>query len=76
MPEDISVIFFDNYEMSALSTIPPTCVSQEEREIGKEAARLLVSVMNDPYQDRRKILLPPRLIVRESTTSRQNKKPL
>lgn len=76
VPEDISVIFFDNYEMSTLSTIPPTYVGQEEREIGKEAVRLLVSVINDPRQDRRKILLPPRLIVRGSTAPRQETAPI
>ncbi|HEY0829074.1 MAG TPA: GntR family transcriptional regulator [Bacilli bacterium] len=69
VPDDLSVVFFDNYELSALSSIPPTCVSQQEKELGKEAARLLVSIIDNPKQERRKILLPTKLIVRKSTAS-------
>ncbi|MCD9026187.1 GntR family transcriptional regulator [Cohnella silvisoli] len=67
VPEDLSVVFFDNYELSALSSIPPTCVSQQEKELGMEAAKLLVSIIDNPKQDRKKILLPTKLIVRKST---------
>jgi len=67
VPGQLSVVFFDNYELAALSSIPPTCVSQDEHEIGKEAVRLLISVMENPKQERRRIVLPNKLIVRKST---------
>lgn len=67
IPNDLSIIFFDNYEMSGVSAIPPTCIAQEEREIGHEAARLLLSIMENPDQEPRRILLPPKLILRKST---------
>ncbi|BBH23666.1 LacI family transcriptional regulator [Paenibacillus baekrokdamisoli] len=67
VPEDLSIVFFDNYELSALSKVPPTCVSQQEKELGKEAVRLLDSIIKHPKQERRKILLPTKLIVRKST---------
>jgi DNA-binding LacI/PurR family transcriptional regulator len=67
IPEDLSVVFLDDYELSAFSRIPPTCVSQEELTVGKEAAKLLVSLIEKPDQERKKILIPTQLIVRQST---------
>ncbi|TMV52318.1 GntR family transcriptional regulator [Paenibacillus mesophilus] len=67
VPEQLSVVFLDDFELSAFSAIPPTYVNQEEYTVGREAAKLLVSVMENPRQKRRKIVVPTRLIVREST---------
>jgi GntR family transcriptional regulator of arabinose operon len=69
VPEQLSVLFFDDYEYSSFSRIPPSCVVQQEQEIGAEAARLLLSVMDDPSQERKKVLLPTRLVLRKSTAS-------
>ncbi|RED76895.1 GntR family transcriptional regulator [Cohnella phaseoli] len=69
VPEDLSVVFFDNFELSALSRIPPTCVSQQEEELGGEAVKLLQSIIKNPKQERRMVLLPTKLIVRKSTGS-------
>ncbi|QGQ94017.1 GntR family transcriptional regulator [Paenibacillus psychroresistens] len=69
VPEKLSVIFFDNYELAALSAVPPTCVSQKEKEMGEEAARLLVSIMHNPKQERRKIITSTKLIERKSVAS-------
>jgi GntR family transcriptional regulator of arabinose operon len=66
VPEQLSIVFFDNYELSALSSIPPTCISQEEYVMGEEAARLLVSIIENPKQERRKIITSNKLIVRKS----------
>jgi GntR family transcriptional regulator, arabinose operon transcriptional repressor len=70
IPDDLSVIFFDDYEASSFSAIPPTCVSQQEYQLGREAAKLLVSLLNEPTQGRRKIVTPAKLIVRSSTGRR------
>lgn len=67
VPEQLSVIFFDDYVNSAFSRIPPSCVVQQEKELGAEAAKLLLSVIRDPAQERRRITLPTRLVLREST---------
>lgn len=67
IPKDLSLVFFDDYELSALSSIPPTCVRQNEFELGSQAAKLLVSLIENPNQERRKIVLPTNLIVRNST---------
>lgn len=69
IPEDISVVFLDDYELSAFSALPPTFVNQEEYTVGREAVKLLVSVMDNPRQKRRKIVVPTRLVVRASTAA-------
>lgn len=67
VPEQLSVVFLDDFELSAFSAIPPTYVNQEEYTVGREAVKLLVSVMENPRQKRRKIVVPTRLIVRASS---------
>lgn len=67
VPEQLSVLFFDDYEFSSFSRIPPTCIVQQEEQLGIEAAKLLLSVINNPLQERRKITLPTRLLLRSST---------
>lgn len=73
VPEDISVVFLDDFELSAFSVIPPTYVNQEEYTVGREAVKLLVSVMENPRQKRSKIVVPTRLVIRESSVSRLEK---
>lgn len=67
VPEDLSVIFFDDFEYSAFSEVPPTCVHQQEYVQGQEAAKLVVSVIENPNQERRKVEVPTRLTIRKST---------
>ncbi|MCZ8511643.1 GntR family transcriptional regulator [Paenibacillus filicis] len=67
IPEDLSIVFLDDYELSAFSTVPPTCVSLEEYTVGREAVKLLVSIIENPQQKRRKIIVPTRLTVRNSS---------
>ncbi|GGD49454.1 GntR family transcriptional regulator [Paenibacillus nasutitermitis] len=67
VPEQLSVVFFDDVEYGAMWAVPPTVVIQQDQLIGQEAARLLLSVIANPMQERRKIVLPTKLLVREST---------
>lgn len=67
VPKQLSVIFFDDYAHSALSAVPPSCIVQPELQIGVESARMLLSIIGNPRQDRRKLTLPTQLIARNST---------
>jgi len=67
VPGQLSVIFFDDYEYADDARIPPTCVAQQGEQIGREAAKRLLSIMAEPQQARLSIRLPVRLIVRSST---------
>jgi DNA-binding LacI/PurR family transcriptional regulator len=68
VPEQLSVIFFDDYVNASFSRIPPSCIVQPEIQVGVEAAKLLVSIIDNPLQERRKITLPTELVLRKSTT--------
>jgi len=67
VPEQLSVVLCDDFEHSALSRIPPTCVVQQESSLGIEAAKLLLSIIDNPLQERKKLTLPTQLVLRQST---------
>ncbi|HZG74567.1 MAG TPA: GntR family transcriptional regulator [Paenibacillus sp.] len=67
VPDDLSVVCFDDYEYSDLSVVPPTCVVQQEERIGREAASLALARMRDRALPRSKLVLPTELVVRAST---------
>ncbi|WP_139990816.1 GntR family transcriptional regulator [Paenibacillus paridis] len=72
VPEQLSVVLCDDFEHSGISRIPPTCVVQQESKLGIEAARLLLSIIDNPLQERKKLTLPTHLVVRQSTAPPTN----
>jgi LacI family transcriptional regulator len=66
VPEDLSVIGFDNIPESALSTPPLTTIDQSIQEMGSEAARLLIELINEPAREPAHLTLPTKLVVRQS----------
>jgi GntR family transcriptional regulator, arabinose operon transcriptional repressor len=68
IPKDLSTVMFDDYDLADFMQPSPTCIQQNEKEIGKKAADLLVSTIEDPKLKRQKILVPIHLQVRNSTT--------
>ncbi|MBP3966627.1 GntR family transcriptional regulator [Paenibacillus lignilyticus] len=69
IPDQLSVIFFDDYEYSTRWTLRPTCILQQEEEIGAQAGRLMLSLVSNPAQERKKIVLPPRLVIGGTTAA-------
>jgi|HigsolmetaGSP12D_1036236.scaffolds.fasta_scaffold03142_2 DNA-binding LacI/PurR family transcriptional regulator len=67
VPEDLSVVFFDDVDHPEFSAVPPTVLAQQELEIGREAARLVVAQIENETAEYKQIRLPSRLIVRKST---------
>ncbi len=66
VPDDISVIGFDNIFVSALIDPPLTTIAQPVRKMGQAAAEILISqILNKPVQN--KIVFEGKLIVRETT---------
>lgn len=65
--KDFSVVGFDDIKEAALQHPPLTTVSISPRQIGKEAAQLLLERVANPADPARQIILPPRLIIRESS---------
>ncbi|OCX67259.1 LacI family transcriptional regulator [Thioclava sp. SK-1] len=67
IPGDISVVGFDNIEMSAYSLPPLTTVSQKRARLGKRAAEVLLAQRNTPAAPVSPTILPVELVIREST---------
>jgi len=67
VPEDVSVIGFDDIPQSALLYPPLTTVRQPLEKMGQVATQMLLDMLNDPDKQTGRIELPTELIVRGST---------
>ena len=68
VPDDIALVGAGNVTYAELLRIPLTTVDQNSASIGDRAARLAMKLIGEKGTQRpRSIILPPRLIVREST---------
>ena len=65
VPGDLSVVGFDDHWIAAALHL--TTVNQSVRSHGTEGATLLLNHLADPTAEPRNVLIPPRLITRNST---------
>jgi LacI family transcriptional regulator len=73
VPDDLSVVGFDNNPESAYITPPLTTVDQSIAQMGDLATRLLIRLISEGELENRTYTTPTRLVVRESCTTRPNK---
>jgi LacI family transcriptional regulator len=66
VPDDISVVGFDDIAMAALFEPALTTVAQPIDEIGRCGAEMLIRRIRGEREDRSAVVLPSRLVVRES----------
>lgn len=66
VPDDLSVIGFDNVPESAVAQPPLTTIEQPLREMGAQALRTLVSVLEGPEHPTTHVRLPTTLVERSS----------
>lgn len=66
VPQDVRVVGFDDAKYATLVSVPLTTIQQPCREIAIVAFEAMLSRIADPTLPPRNILLPPRLVVRES----------
>ena len=69
VPQDLTLVGFDNDEFARFNEVPLTTVEQPYREIGSRAAHLLVDKIPGVTSTVERILLPTRLVVRQSSGS-------
>jgi len=70
VPDDISVISFDDLSFASLLNPPLTVIRRDEREQGRIAARLLLRrLTGDPSVAAEKVTVPVALVIRRSTSS-------
>jgi len=67
VPEDISVMGFDDISLASLVSPSLTTIAQPIQEMGREAFKLLVERIERKNSPKRKIILDTKLVVREST---------
>jgi len=71
VPGELSVIGFDDIELSRYVYPPLTTVGQSIRELGESAAALLLSRISTPRRDAaEQRIVAPRIVLRESTGPR------
>jgi len=66
-PQDVSVIGFDDTDIAAFQNPPLTTIAQNPAQMGAEAARRLITLIEGEENDSIMTLLPTKLIVRGST---------
>lgn len=69
IPENISIIGFDDVPQSALVRPTLTTVRQPLEEMGRIATQMLLERLKNPEQEIQRIELPTQLIIRDSTAS-------
>ncbi len=68
VPEDISIIGFDDVPQAAFQTPSLTTIRQPLHEMGKLAAELLLERLRAPAAIAQEVAVKPKLIVRETTS--------
>jgi len=67
VPDDVSVVGFDNTILATIIDPPLTTVAQPIREIGRQVMDLLVREIEERKQVKQRVVLLPELIIRQST---------
>ena len=67
VPEEVSVVGFDDIEFAALSQPALTTVCLPRRELGRRAVEALLQTIGHPEQRGVEVAIPTHLVVREST---------
>lgn len=72
LPEDVSIIGFDDIPLAAFLNPPLTTLRQPMRETGERAVRLAVETIQDPDREPEQILIPARLLERATCAPRHS----
>jgi LacI family repressor for deo operon, udp, cdd, tsx, nupC, and nupG len=67
VPEDVSVIGFDNIPLASYFDPPLTTMLQDIEFIGREAARLLIRRLENPHAPPLHLQYPAQVVIRSST---------
>lgn len=67
VPEDVSVIGFDNISLATMTVPSLTTVSQPSFQIGQQSCDILINQIENPASSIKRVILNTELIVRDST---------
>jgi DNA-binding LacI/PurR family transcriptional regulator len=68
VPGDLSMIGFDDLEITRYTCPTLTTIAQPKEEIGRAAVQRLIELLEGSAPDGKRILIPPMLVMRESTS--------
>ncbi|MHB9139650.1 MAG: substrate-binding domain-containing protein, partial [Victivallaceae bacterium] len=68
VPNDVSLIGFDDLWFAELEEFSFTTIAQPKLEIGRQSMQLLMNIINGMPKENR--LLEPKLVIRNSTAKR------
>ena len=71
IPQDLSVIGFDDIELARFTSPPLTTIVQPKQHIGRLAVEMLLERIQGGRTDTKQILLQPKLVVRASTATKE-----
>ena len=76
IPEDVSVVGYDDIEFAANAAVPLTSVRQPKYEMGYSAAKLIIGECEDPSSHvHQAVQFQPQLIERQSTAAAARREP-
>lgn len=67
IPEDISVIGYDNIPISEYLPTSLSTINTHSEEVGQKAAELLINKIMNPDTPMKQVIVNPELVIREST---------
>jgi LacI family transcriptional regulator len=67
VPDDLAIVGYDDIVFAAAAAVPLSSVRQPRREMGRQAAELLVDEATNPEHVHQQILFEPELVARAST---------
>ncbi|KAF0819599.1 Transcriptional regulator, LacI family [Bacillus sp. ZZV12-4809] len=73
VPEDISVVGFDNTLIATIVEPPLTTVAQPIQHMGREVLDLIISMIKGEKKEKMRLTLLPSLVTRNSTAKNRNK---
>lgn len=67
VPDDLAIVGYDDIVFAAAAAVPLSSVRQPRREMGRQAAELLVDEATNPEHVHQQILFEPELVARAAT---------
>jgi DNA-binding LacI/PurR family transcriptional regulator len=67
VPDDVSIVGYDNTHLAAIRHISLTSVDQPRRDMGRVAAERLCARIEDPLREPLQTLVVPHLVIRSTT---------
>lgn len=67
IPEELSIVSFDNIDFSAMHGIELTTISHKIKMMGEKAAELMIRRIEEPEAEYKRIILEPGIVIRNTT---------